>query len=496
MSTGLELDLNIDDEAWLDALRALLVDVKVDRRSGHTEDDARFKAIAAWANLIDDFVIACKRAERRRYRGNGSPEGVVEAPLGSIYQRIDGAAGPRLFVKDDDDGEATGWAEVGGSGVEGITAVPNTGVAVDNSDPANPQILGTLSIYEASDDGGLTENLDAIEVDDNAGLTVTNLGPGSPTRARLGATFAAPATIGTANAAGSAASFARSDHVHNIGTHASRHLPGGADPLTTGTPSDVGSANAEGSAAAFARQDHVHRLTYAIARAARVYYEIDLAAQASNTFADGTEVIDGLSWTIAGSSRAGSPWGLDGSTGLRMVAPASTVNTWTVSAQSAPYLYIPLSSIPNLDVQRPLIVDVHLTTIVSENGNDDFRFGIWGVAASPLSTSTARARMADRGQPTPTVRTFDGTTVSACPDTMNYDCVSLRVEPGGFSQIGVGNWSAGWPTFDHVWGSYSSFSTTTNILHAAARFAMILINTSDASPTAAFTVAHLRFREG
>lgn len=490
MSTGLELDLNIDDEAWLDALRALLVDVKVDRRSGHTEDDARFKAIAAWANLIDDFVIACKRAERRRYRGEGSPEGVVAAPLGSIYQRIDDDPGPRLFVKDDDDGEATGWAEVGGSSVASIVA--GTGIGVDATDPTAPVVFSTLFLEE-QDGNPLIEGVVGIRVQQADGLTVTDLGSGL---GRIGATFAAPATIGTANAAGSAASFARSDHVHNIGTHASRHLPGGADPLTTGTPSDVGSANAEGSAAAFARQDHVHRLTHAIARSARVYYEIDLAAQASNTFADGTEVIDGLTWTVAGSSRAGSPWGLDGSTGLRMVAPASTSNTWTVSAQSAPYLYIPLSSIPNLDVQRPLIVDVHLTTIVSENGNDDFRFGIWGVAASPLSTSTARARMADRGQPTPTVRTFDGTTVSACPDTMNYDCVSLRIEPSGFSQIGVGNWSAGWPTFDHVWGSYSSVATTTNILHAAARFAMILINVSDASPTAAFTVAHLRFREG
>jgi len=40
--------------------------------------------------------------------------------------------------------------------------------------------------------------------------------------------------------------------------HMSRHLPGGADALTVGVPSDIGAANAEGSAAAFARQDHVH----------------------------------------------------------------------------------------------------------------------------------------------------------------------------------------------------------------------------------------------
>ena len=45
-----------------------------------------------------------------------------------------------------------------------------------------------------------------------------------------------------------------------IETHASRHLPNGADPLATGTPVDIGSANAVGVANAFARQDHVHAL--------------------------------------------------------------------------------------------------------------------------------------------------------------------------------------------------------------------------------------------
>lgn len=44
----------------------------------------------------------------------------------------------------------------------------------------------------------------------------------------------------------------------DITVHASRHLPNGADPLTTGVPSTVGSVNTEGIANAFSRQDHVH----------------------------------------------------------------------------------------------------------------------------------------------------------------------------------------------------------------------------------------------
>jgi hypothetical protein len=44
----------------------------------------------------------------------------------------------------------------------------------------------------------------------------------------------------------------------DITAHASRHLPGGADPLTTGVPVNIGTSNQLGAQAAFARSDHVH----------------------------------------------------------------------------------------------------------------------------------------------------------------------------------------------------------------------------------------------
>lgn len=44
----------------------------------------------------------------------------------------------------------------------------------------------------------------------------------------------------------------------NVSNHASRHLPNGLDPLTTGTPSTIGTTNQIGSANAFSRQDHIH----------------------------------------------------------------------------------------------------------------------------------------------------------------------------------------------------------------------------------------------
>lgn len=72
----------------------------------------------------------------------------------------------------------------------------------------------------------------------------------------------------------------------DVSAHASRHLPNGADPLTTGTPSSVSTANSEGIANAFARQDHVH----------------DIAV---NTV-DNTRLADMATQTIKGRTTAGT----------------------------------------------------------------------------------------------------------------------------------------------------------------------------------------------
>lgn len=203
MSTGIALDLNLDDSAWLATLDALLVDVKVDKRSGHTEDDARFKAIAAWANLIDDFVIACKMALRLLYRGNGSPEGVVAAPVGALYQRRDGGPGTTLYTKETGTGN-TGWAPVGGAAAPAdaqyIVAVASGSLSAErvltttdtiNVDSSAPGLttLTTLLFTEQSDGGGITEELNYLEVDQTSGLALANVG------ARHARLSAVPATI-------------------------------------------------------------------------------------------------------------------------------------------------------------------------------------------------------------------------------------------------------------------------------------------------------------
>jgi len=46
--------------------------------------------------------------KEHEFSGNGTPEGVIAAPVGSVYRRMDGGAGTSLYVKESGTGN-TGW---------------------------------------------------------------------------------------------------------------------------------------------------------------------------------------------------------------------------------------------------------------------------------------------------------------------------------------------------------------------------------------------------
>ena len=58
-----------------------------------------------WVQWFQKLVRAVNRVQD----GTGSPEGVVAAPLGSIYINTAGGAGTTLFVKEGGGSGATGW---------------------------------------------------------------------------------------------------------------------------------------------------------------------------------------------------------------------------------------------------------------------------------------------------------------------------------------------------------------------------------------------------
>lgn len=64
-----------------------------------------------WARQLNRFLTLkldqLDRATDLIFKGTGSPENVVSAPIGAIYQRLDGGAVTTLYVKE------SGTAKVG-----------------------------------------------------------------------------------------------------------------------------------------------------------------------------------------------------------------------------------------------------------------------------------------------------------------------------------------------------------------------------------------------
>jgi hypothetical protein len=89
----------------------------------------------------------------------------------------------------------------------------------------------------------------------------------------------------------------------NIGSHASRHLPNGADPLATGAPTTAlskNTSNAEGVANSFARSDHTHSVD-GLQAASAVLDKVSAITGAGNVsrLADGSWVTAPLSVDLA-----------------------------------------------------------------------------------------------------------------------------------------------------------------------------------------------------
>lgn len=145
------------------------------------------------------------------YSGVGSPEGVVTAPVGSIYMRSDGSAGTTLYTKNTGTGD-TGWdvftgtqGPVGPTGPQGpegpIGATGDTG-PTGATGPQGPQ-GDTGPQGPAGTSGGLVDKditlpYTVLESDANKRLYVTSVFSGTLTFPRL-STLANKTKIGIFN---------------------------------------------------------------------------------------------------------------------------------------------------------------------------------------------------------------------------------------------------------------------------------------------------------
>lgn len=91
-------------------------------------------------------------------------------------------------------------------------------------------------------------------------------------------------------------------------------------------------------------------------------YSVDFSTLANNTLADGAEVIDGFSWTIANAAAA-TTFAVENGTGIHFDAAASST-AYTTSSRTATNMSIQISTlIPSWDPQRDYVIEVYFSSL-------------------------------------------------------------------------------------------------------------------------------------
>lgn len=278
--------------------------------------------------------------------------------------------------------------------------------------------------------------------------------------------------------------------------HDARHVPGGADALPTAAPVAIGATLAEGSAASFARSDHVH--TVSLGSVSRTIREINLSGLATNAFTNGTESVDGTNGTVAGSANAGTNWGIVNGQGLRCDAPTSTASVWSHASPNGPSIEFVLSDlIPTYDPGvGPLLIEAYVSSSTTENTGDRLIIGLRRAAGTPITGSSQVGRYALRqgeGAGVTQLASFDGTTITSVTNAniAPQNTLVIRCRDSE-SAVMTGTYSGGWGTRSMVYRNNSDVGNNGSLLYPQTRLVIAFAWASDASPTSTFTIERLR----
>lgn len=230
-----------------------------------------------------------------------------------------------------------------------------------------------------------------------------------------------------------------------------------------------------------------------------VLYDMDWTAFADNSLTNGSETIDGRTWTAANMTLLGTRE-VDLGAGLRYSAGPSlgTVSTFTSSAQSTPYIYLPLESIPGFDPRYDLIVEAYLSTFTAENSGEGFFIGVWGPTGVPSSTSAARVRWAGlfNSAGSRVLRSTSQTTATSTTDTRTtHNVIGFRLTPGGVGHTWSGVYAAGFPTLISPGTNFPTLAAAADPMTAqGCRLIISAATVDDASPTSTYVLNRLLIR--
>ena len=280
-----------------------------------------------------------------------------------------------------------------------------------------------------------------------------------------------------------------------VASHAARSIVGRA-ANSSGNAADIAGAGA-GTLA----HDNGTTIAFRSLIEVETIYDIDFSTLADNTIVDGAEVIDSLTWTAVNAAELGT-FAIQNGTGLRMVAATGNggATTMTSTSQLIPYIWLPLSSIPNYDPRRDLIVEIYCSSLVHEASGEGVVVGLHGPTASPTGGSVSRMRWAglvNDGANDRALRVTLTTTATTTDDNREADdVVGFKLNHVGLGSAWSGVYSSGFPRAVSVGPAFGTASATENPFNSnGVRLFIGLICANDASPTTAATVRRLRISQ-
>ncbi len=473
--------------AAFEAANEELYALKVNRLARWLPIDSRARAVAQWANLVDDFMLEAQTLLRLQRNGSGSPEGAVAGEVGTLYLNTEASpSGSRLWVKATGTG-TTGWSQVGGLEPGDVTLDLLADVAA-NTVLGNPTgSSGAVQAFACTAAGrALIDDADA-----------------PAQRATLGSTTVGDAVFVAANAAAARTAL-------GLVTIASS---GSASDLSTGTlpaarfDDTAHGARAGGTthavvvaagAAGFMSGADKTKLDTLVIGPDSVAYEVDFSTLANNTITDGAETIDGLAWVGINTASAGTI-AVQNGTGIRITPATSTSATaFTSSSVLVPGVYTTLGALPGFSPDHDWIVEVYLSTIVLEQSGEAALLGLWGVAGSPTTAAVQRVRVAGiRSNPTTfSPRLTDGTNVIISDEVITtHNVIAMRVNANGQAHCLTGVYSGGWPSVYNIGLMSPALAPQQGPMnHSNVRLMLAISQASDASVTTTVVFNRLRLR--
>lgn len=232
----------------------------------------------------------------------------------------------------------------------------------------------------------------------------------------------------------------------------------------------------------------------------RVVYEVDFSSLANNTFANGTEVIDGLNWTI-GNVAASQLFDISNGNGLRFRAANLTTANFTSAAQTASYAYIDLAQLigSEYDAQAKYVFEIYVSSrTISSAESSRLYMALWHPTTLHAGGT---AQLRGMSLSTNSTDTIAGTHVEATTNAITAmvmnanDVFGLTVEAMGQPTMYAGAWAAGWPAYLNAEiCATTNTSTGGSLQRGDVRLVFSFNHGSAAAAVTAYTIERLRVR--